>query len=285
MMEGSSLTNSIEAAVGLIRHRITKQDKNYMCVVVGETGSGKSAVAVEIARRVDPSFEGNPRIVFTPKDFMEWIPNMKKGQAIVFDEAGVGIPAREWQRVQNKLIGYVAQLFRHLNLCVIFTVPSMSFIDKQVKNLMHAVIETKTIDYENRLGVTKYWKIRHNAVFDKTRLEPLVIFSGSGHYTVDPVYVPMPPQIVWNKYVTMKESYANQFYKDTIIELNGEGVIIDGTKIRKLTNQSDAGISLMGSMLRDGVMTQKEMSERMGKSLRTIGLWYNDYKVKAARTL
>jgi hypothetical protein len=49
---------------------------------------------------------------------MEKIQEMKKGQAIMFDEAGIGMSAREWQRVQNRLIGYTAQLFRHKNLVV-----------------------------------------------------------------------------------------------------------------------------------------------------------------------
>ncbi|MBP2029364.1 hypothetical protein J2755_000284 [Methanohalophilus levihalophilus] len=239
------MTSSCDVVTNFIRDRINNMDKNFMGVVVGETGSGKSATAVEIARKVDPTFEANPRIVFTPKEFMDLIPKMKKGQAIIFDEAGVGIPAREWMRVQNKLIGYVAQLFRHLNLCVIFTVPSMSFIDKQVKNLMHAVIETKTIDYEHNLGVCKYWKIRHNAVFDMTKLEPFVLFDNGNHYNVDPLYVPFPPLDLWDKYVSMKEIYANKFYQDTQKELSGIKDHADGNRLRKLTNQSNCLIKVL----------------------------------------
>jgi hypothetical protein len=170
---------------------------------------------------------------------------MKKGQAIIFDEAGVGISSRDWQKIQVKLIGFVAQLFRHLNLCVIFTVPSMNFIDKQVKILMHAVIETRAIDYEHRLGVAKYWVIKHNPVFDTTKLEPYKHFDKGNHYTIDPVYVPHPPMELWNRYVAMKEGYASSFYDNALKEISGEREKIDGNRIRKLANQSKVCLKLL----------------------------------------
>ena len=278
-----SKRGNIEIVASLIRDRITKQDKNFMGVVVGETGSGKSAVAVELARKIDPSFEANPRIVFTPKAFMEYIPKMKKGQCIIFDEAGVGIPAREWQKVQNKLIGYVAQLFRHLNLCVIFTVPSMSFIDTQVRKLMHAVIETKTIDYKHNLGVTKYWKIMHNAVFDNTRLDPLIIFKGNSHFTVDPVYVPFPPLGLWNAYVSMKEAYANKFYENTIKELNNETAAIDGNRIRKLSNQGKCCIKILPLVKEHH--SWGELEDITGMSQRQMRDWMSETTEQAAVVL
>ncbi|WP_342305895.1 zonular occludens toxin domain-containing protein [Methanolobus sp. ZRKC5] len=274
------MSSSIDAVAGMIRHRINEQDKNFMCVMVGETGSGKSADAVELARRIDPSFEDNPRIVFTPKDFLEYIPKMKKGQAIIFDEAGVGIPAREWQRIQNKLIGYVTQLFRHLNLCVIFTVPSMSFIDKQVKTLLHAVIETKTIDFKNKLGVAKYWRINHNPVFDFTKLEPLILFSGGNHTTIDPLYIPHPPHEVWNKYVAMKEAYANKFYQNAFKEVSGEKDLVDGNRIRLLTNKSNAFDKALPILKED--RTWKEVAELLGYSERTLQNWTKTNTATAA---
>jgi ABC-type dipeptide/oligopeptide/nickel transport system ATPase component len=273
------MTSSIEAVSGMIRHRINEQDKNYMCVMVGQTGSGKSANAVELARRVDPSFEISPRVVFTPKEFMEQIPKMKKGQAIIFDEAGVGIPAREWMRVQNKLIGYVAQFFRHLNLCVIFTVPSMSFIDKQVKNLMHAVIETKTIDFKNSLGVTKYWRINHNAVFDITKLEPLILFSKGSHHSIDPLYIPHPPEGIWKKYDAMKEEYANKFYKDAFKELDETKEQIDGNKIKKLSNQSKCGIQLLRFVKEN--YTWERIEKATGYSQRQMRDWLKESETAA----
>lgn len=267
--------DSCDIIARMARKRINEDDRNYMVVMVGPTGSGKSAQAVELARRIDPSFEENPRVVFTPKQFMETIQTMRKGQAIIFDEAGVGISSRDWQKIQVKLIGFVAQLFRHLNLCVIFTVPSINFIDKQVKILMHGIIETKTIDRVHSVGVSKYFVIRHNPVYDYTNLEPFILHQDDGnHYKVDPLYIPHPPADVWNKYLAMKEGYADSFYESVMKEMTGEKEKVDGNRIRKLVNQSKCALKLLPVVKEQ--YKWKQLEEITGVSERQMRDWIKD---------
>ena len=269
------VNDSCDIIARMARKRINEEDRNYMVVMVGPTGSGKSAQAVELARRIDSSFEKNPRVVFTPRQFMETIRTMKPGQAIIFDEAGVGISSKEWMKVQVKLIGFVAQLFRHLNLCVIFTVPSINFIEKQVKILMHGIIETKTIDRKHRVGVSKYFVIKHNPVYDFTNLEPFILHQGDGqHIKVDPLYIPHPPEEVWAKYLAMKEAYANSFYDGVIKEMTGEKKDIDGNRIRKLVNQSKCALKLL-PIVRDHYQW-KELEEITGVSQRQMRDWMKE---------
>lgn len=265
------MASSIEIITNNVKHRINELDKNYMCFIVGQTGSGKSATAIEFARHVDPTFETNPRIVFTSVEFLETIKTMKKGQAIVFDEAGVGIPAREWQQVQNKIVGYVTQLFRHLNLCVIFTVPSMSFVEKQVRTLIHAVIETRTIDYTKKIGVSKYWVMNHNAVFDLTRLELFVHFKDGKHSVIDPLYVPFPPDELWKQYITMKEAYAKLFYENTLTALKEDTASMDAGQIKKLKRQSESFIKSL-PLLREHY-TWDTIAEATGVPKRSLQDW------------
>ena len=266
------MNDSCDIIARMARKRINEEDKNYMLVMVGPTGSGKSAQAVEMARRIDHSFEANPRIVFTPKQFMETVRTMKKGQCVIFDEAGVGISSRDWQKIQVKLIGFVAQLFRHLNLCIIFTVPSINFIDKQVKILMHGIIETKTIDRKHRVGVSKYFVIKHNPVYDITNLEPFILYEGNGnHHKVDPLYIPHPPLEVWNRYLAMKEAYADSFYNSVIKEMTGEKEIIDGNRIRKLVNQSKCALKLIPIVKEHHQW--KELEDMTGVSQRQMRDW------------
>lgn len=299
------MTSSMDALTGLVKHRLTMLDKNYMIVVVGEPGSGKSADALSLANKIDPTFEKERRIVFTPEEFLRTIKKLKDARektlnkakrikisepklrphqnrrrytkevvrvkptiCIVFDEAGVGIPAKEWQRIQNKLIGYVAQLFRHLNLCIIFTVPSMSFIDSTVKKLMHAIIETKSIDREHKIGVTKYWKIKHNAVFDTTTLEPLIISNERGHHRIDPLYIPFPPYELWKKYIGMKEAFAGKFYDDALQEVEGKKKSVDGNRIRALEKNSE-GFMRSLPRLKEG-RTWKDLAKETNISERSL---------------
>jgi hypothetical protein len=110
---------------------------------------------------VDPTFNIN-RVVFRVEDFIKLLNtgNLVKGNAIIFDEAGVNMNSREWYSVQNKCISYLLQTFRHRNLAVIFTTPNLSYIDKAVRGLFHCYIETQRIDRRENKVVAKIYRIK-----------------------------------------------------------------------------------------------------------------------------
>ena len=134
-----------------LKTRLLKRNKNCLILVAGETGSGKSYAAMRIGQMIDPDFSIK-NVVFSPMEFMEVLkkPWIKAGSCVVFDEAGVGIPSRDWYTIQNKMVGFVMQTFRHMNLAVIFTVPNISFIDIQLRNLFHMYLEPRSISYKNK---------------------------------------------------------------------------------------------------------------------------------------
>jgi ABC-type dipeptide/oligopeptide/nickel transport system ATPase component len=206
---------SCDILADMIKARVNL-DKNYMGVAVGETGSGKSAATSRILGAVDESFYDECRVVFTPTEFMETIKDMDKYEAIMFDEAGVGISHREWMHTQNKLIGMVTQLFRHLNLVVVFTVPNLSFIDVMERKLLHGIIEMRKIDHVNKYSISKYWINHTDALTGDTTLKPA--FYG-GNNILDAVLCPMPETTYWNKYLKKKEAFADNFYKNTLQEM------------------------------------------------------------------
>jgi predicted Zn-ribbon and HTH transcriptional regulator len=150
-----------------IRTRILKRNKNWLGIVVGDTGSGKSFSAIRLAQAIDPGFTID-RVVFNPNDFIALIrSDLPRGSAIVFDEAGVGMPSREWYSIQNKVLGYVLQTFRYKNYAVIFTVPSIDFVDVQARKLFHAYIETCGINYSIKAVKLKYKIPRYNNHMNK----------------------------------------------------------------------------------------------------------------------
>lgn len=234
------MTHTCDILAGHIRRRCNELDKNYMGVGVGQTGSGKSATCHRICGLVDETFNEECRVVFTPQEFMEVIQSMDKGEAIMFDEAGVGIPAREWQRIQNRLMGYTAQLFRHKNLCVFFTVPSMSFIDAQLRTLMHGIIATKKIDYEQSISIAKYYRVNHDPVFATTKFETFEYSTRDGNtYALDPLCTPHPEPQFWKQYLKKKEAFAAEFYKQTEAELKGTEKP-DAREMKKMNSKVDA---------------------------------------------
>jgi len=152
-----------------IKNRLLEQNKNWLAIITGGTGSGKSWSALRLAEMIDPDFNIT-KVCFTSKDFMKTLNSdkIKKGACIVFDEAGVGIPSREWYSVSNKLINYVLQTFRHRNLAVIFTTPSFEFIDSQARKLFHFYFETMKIYRRAGVCILKPLMIQHNPRLGKT---------------------------------------------------------------------------------------------------------------------
>lgn len=118
-------------------HKRIDENRNFIAIFTGDTGSGKSYSAMRLAERVDPNFSVD-RIVFTVTDFIHLInSDLPKGSVVIFDDAGLGINARLWQEQSNKLFGMVIQGFRYKQINVFFTVPKLFFIDRQSRNLAH----------------------------------------------------------------------------------------------------------------------------------------------------
>lgn len=89
---------------------------------------------------------------------------LKKGNAIIFDEAGVGISAREWYSFNNKAINYILQTFRFRNLVVIFTVPYLNYIDSNVRKMFDFVIECKSVNKQEKKNVVKVMRLQYNKI-------------------------------------------------------------------------------------------------------------------------
>jgi hypothetical protein len=122
----------------LLRMRL-RDNRNAIVFVTGEPGAGKSYSAISLAKAVDPDFTLD-RVVFDPKKYMDFLDVSKnalpKYSAIIFDDAGVTENARDWQKQQVKILGYLSQTMRMLNYLVIFTTPLATFIEKQTRSLI-----------------------------------------------------------------------------------------------------------------------------------------------------
>jgi len=135
-------------------------NQNYILIFTGGTGSGKSYNAMEVALDLDPDFNVD-RIVFRPEDFIAVTKQkLPKGSVIMWDEVGVGLSAREWFSIQNRMISYVLETFRRDNLILIMTTPNISFIDKKVRSLLHGYAETIDKTFTGgKFGRVKYFHI------------------------------------------------------------------------------------------------------------------------------
>lgn len=207
-----------------LRRRMLIDNKNWLAIVCGETGSGKSYSALSIADTLCPrGITIRRNVVFNPVQFLQRVTHhedLKKGDIIIFDESGVGLSAREWYSIQNRLLGSVLQTFRNLNIGCIFTTPNLGFMDVQGRKLLHHYFETAGINYEEELAYLKVYVVQHNSRLDKTYYKLPALVDGHGKVIkVQYLAIPKPrPELVAD-YETAKTEYTRALNARALEEL------------------------------------------------------------------
>lgn len=162
-----------------IKGRVDR-NQNFVMLFVGQTGTGKSYAAMSLAEHLDPDFNID-RVVFNADEFISILntdESLVKGSTIMWDEAGVGMPAREWYSLSNKVISYVVQTFRVKGYILIMTTPSMKYIDSQIRSLFHGLAQS--IDpslCDGNFGWAKYMHLEHDPREGKTFMRYPVIYD------------------------------------------------------------------------------------------------------------
>ena len=105
------------------------KDKDFVICIDGREGSGKSTMALQLGKYIDPTLNLS-RIVFSPEDFREAILNAKKGQCIIYDEAFTGFSSRASLSPVNKVLVSLAMQMRQKNLCIIVVLPTIFLLDR-----------------------------------------------------------------------------------------------------------------------------------------------------------
>jgi biotin operon repressor len=126
--------------------QIQKKDKDVVLCIDGREGTGKSTLAIQIGKFVDPSLDLS-RIVFSPEDFREAVLRSKKGQCIIYDEAFTGFSSRSSLSPINRVLVSLSMQMRQKNLFILIVLPTIFMLDKymamfRTKALIH-VFESK----------------------------------------------------------------------------------------------------------------------------------------------
>lgn len=138
--------------------RVIKNDWDYVIVVDGEVGAGKSIFAQQVAYYLTDGQFCVDDIVFDPKQFRDRCIKAKKYSCIVFDEAFRGLSARSALTQTNKILMSMLQEIRQRNLFILIVLPSIWDLDKYIslhrcKGLFHIEVDDK----RNR-GYFKFFK-------------------------------------------------------------------------------------------------------------------------------
>lgn len=182
-----------------VKHRVLKKDHDWVACVDGEEGSGKSVLAMQICKYLDPNFSLD-RIVFNSDDFIKIIkdPKTPKGAAILLDEAFSAANARASMSEVNRSMVAVATEMRQRNLFVIIALPSFFDLDRtfaihRTKALFHVYLDE---DFNRGQYV----------IFPKNLKRDLYI-AGKKKYSYAFPYSPYPPCRFYNQYIVNEDEY------------------------------------------------------------------------------
>ena len=112
----------------------------------GDTGSGKTLKALLSSYLINPRRFSAERYANSAKEFLDMVDDGKRGDVLIWDEAGVSLSSRKWHSLSNILTGEVLQTYRSRYYTVIFIAPDLSFIDVQARKLMNIFSEIQRYD-------------------------------------------------------------------------------------------------------------------------------------------
>lgn len=112
-----------------VYNRINTRDKDYVMLVSGYEGSGKSTFASQLAKYIDNDFCMD-RMCFSADEFKEAIYGARKGQCVVYDEAVTGMTAGGSITKVGRLLKSMMMQMRQKNLFVIVVIPSVFELNK-----------------------------------------------------------------------------------------------------------------------------------------------------------
>jgi len=140
--------------------RRVRMNQNYILLIVGGVGTGKSYTAMSLAEDIDPYFSVD-RVIFHPRDFIELLDRgLPKGSVIMWEEVGVSLSSRDWYKEQNKIVSSLFETFRRHNLILIMTVPFVKFIDSRIRSMIHGFAEMIDPTFTGgQFGWLKYYHV------------------------------------------------------------------------------------------------------------------------------
>ena len=225
--------NYVKALLIRIRNRMIKKNENWLALMCGPPGSGKSYSAISMANAITPNkFTIKRNVCFSIRQLLEILNNPKNirpGDIFVFDEAGIDIDSRNWHSASNMAINHVLQTFRNMNVGIMFTTPDKTFVDKKAQKLFNNYFETVKKDERAGLCYIKPFNIQNNSRTGKAYTKFPRFFDEKGRLvSLSMIKIPKPPQELIDEYEAIKLKFTRKLNKDAL-----KRVIDEENKIKK----------------------------------------------------
>ena len=249
-----------------IKKRI-KNNLNFVALLTGETGIGKSFNALTIAHKLDPSFDSTEQVAFKFSSLMRIINKFNNGgeddvnnlykkkiKVCVFDEAQTDINRRDWQKKTNRFLLHLLSTFRHQNIIVLFTTPYEDYIDSAALKLFHAKFECQGWSKKTSRSRMRPKILQYNPKQKKFYEHSLFVIRKKKVVKLINWDVGIPPKHIRDPYEEAKFAFTdalnkkmyNEMIKDEGITGNKDDIILDPLDRKKLTDKQLEVMKLMG---------------------------------------
>jgi hypothetical protein len=248
--------------------KLIKNNKNVMGAELGPTGSGKSYRDLRKAELWynyhfhDKVPEKN--ICFGIHDIMRLLAEgkLRKGEIIIFEEAGVNLGSLDFQQEVAKMMTYVMQSFRSMNIGIFFNLPYLSMLNKSARMLLHYSFESAGIDPDTKINMCKPKFHQVNQDTGKIyKKYPIINVNGTTR-KIKRFSFAMPSQYLIDAYEKKKADYLKSLTQDFSKRLDEIEAKKNGVKIDYPTELEYECYHLWD---KDG-LTQAEIAKRVGKS-------------------
>lgn len=225
-----------EIWVNVFRRRM-----NQIILVNGLPRTGKSELCLWLGYMLDPNFSMD-NIAFTYRDFLTKIKESKKvGDVLIWEEAGTieGANARKFFSESNVSASSLFQSLGWKRQIAIINLPCKIMLDKHVRLLVHAIIDTKGVDYNNNVCRAKFYWARYSASKDIQYRQSHVFFKNGILQKVTDLEVGRAPKPLRREYMKLESEFKNK------LQAKLERGAIDGErKIEAMTPKNEMQIIL-----------------------------------------
>lgn len=116
-----------------------RQDRDLKVIVTArdsETGTGKTTLAVQLCQLWDVhGWDGEEKASHDPDSFLEAYESLPQGSAFLMDEGGQAFDSRRSMSSTNVEASHDWQMGRYRQVYTVITLPSVSMLDKRMKEL------------------------------------------------------------------------------------------------------------------------------------------------------
>jgi len=138
--------------------KLLRKDFDYVEVVAGYEGFGKTTLAIQDAYFVDKKFSID-RVCLSGEEFIEVVQKAPRYSAVVLDEAGPAMFSRDAIRGLNKTLAKLFMVVRHKNLFLVLVLPNFHFIDYYIR--VHRISSLTLVLGRGKFAVYNKAKVRN----------------------------------------------------------------------------------------------------------------------------